>query len=662
MTLSLRPCAASCLRCSFLAAASPGALPRPFACGQRPRDRHRSAGLSHRECHRGAGAERRRAGQRPHRPDGGVHAGRAPQSGRFYVLASGISFRQLATRELLRRPIRRRGAERRAGAGVGARSPSSSRRPACRSRRPRSAASVTGLSRRGFRQSRGARRSAAAGSGCERGANRAERAAKRRCSFAAAAPTANRVVMDGVPVEDIGGRFDFGNVATTGIQDVEVYRGPNTVLYGSDAAAGVVALTTPRGSTPFPSLLYEGDAGSFGTYRNQVAAGRHEAAAGLLRRRLQPVDAERHAERRLSRQHRGREPGLESVGEDRRFGSPGATASRRRACLRPTAAIQFDGLRQRRKSSSTRTPTEPGPSTTLSATTGTPTVRYGLVRKREESEQWYPAGIPIAADLLRQRRDGAGANGYSSQRAGADELRDRVSARFIRDSLALASNRDNLFAQTNYEHGPHLGVIAGARYEDERGLEGEPVYAYREGLERDELRLSGAGGRRIQEPLLLHRGRRRGEEPAVRDRGTRRAVAPRGTWCGRARARSTGQGSTSTSREGYQEPTLDQQFGSLYAFLADNGGQSAIAQYGIAPIGAELSRTLRRRHRAKPLQRKSHSRARRIFTTNSAIRLRRCPPRRCRTLLPNLTPAQQQQLEAFLNNNFAYELDLNSMS
>jgi vitamin B12 transporter len=30
--------------------------------------------------------------------------------------------------------------------------------------------------------------------------------------------------------------------------------------------------------------------------------------------------------------------------------------------------------------------------------------------------------------------------------------------------------------------------------------------------------------------------------------------------------------------------------------------------------------------------------------------------------LPNLTPAQQQQLEAFLNNNFAYELDLNSMA
>ena len=90
--------------------------------------------------------------------------------------------------------------------------------------------------------------------------------------------TANRVVMDGVPVEDIGGRFDFGNVSTLGLQDVEVYRGPNTVLYGSDAAAGVVALTTPRGSTSFPSFLYEGDAGSFKTYRNQAQL------AGMMRK------------------------------------------------------------------------------------------------------------------------------------------------------------------------------------------------------------------------------------------------------------------------------------------------------------------------------------------------------------------------------------------
>ena len=84
---------------------------------------------------------------------------------------------------------------------------------------------------------------------------------------------ANRVVLDGVPIENIGGVFDYSTLATTGIKSFEIYRGANSTLYGSDAAAGVVDLETPRGTTSFPSLLYEGDAGNFHTYRNAVQAG-----------------------------------------------------------------------------------------------------------------------------------------------------------------------------------------------------------------------------------------------------------------------------------------------------------------------------------------------------------------------------------------------------
>ncbi|HEY0785309.1 MAG TPA: TonB-dependent receptor plug domain-containing protein, partial [Acidobacteriaceae bacterium] len=83
----------------------------------------------------------------------------------------------------------------------------------------------------------------------------------------------NEVLLDGVPVEDIGGTVDFANIATTGIASAEAYRGPNSVLYGADAGAGVVAFSSTRGSTPFPSLLYDGDGGNFGTYRNQVQVG-----------------------------------------------------------------------------------------------------------------------------------------------------------------------------------------------------------------------------------------------------------------------------------------------------------------------------------------------------------------------------------------------------
>ena len=76
-----------------------------------------------------------------------------------------------------------------------------------------------------------------------------------------------------MPGEDIGGVFDLGAVSTTGIDSVEVFRGPNSVLYGSDAAAGLFSITTPRGTTPTPSIFYQGDAGNYYTYQNEVQTG-----------------------------------------------------------------------------------------------------------------------------------------------------------------------------------------------------------------------------------------------------------------------------------------------------------------------------------------------------------------------------------------------------
>ena len=46
---------------------------------------------------------------------------------------------------------------------------------------------------------------------------------------------ANKVMIDGIPAEDVGGRFDFGTVSSSGVTGLEVYRGPDSVLYGSDA-------------------------------------------------------------------------------------------------------------------------------------------------------------------------------------------------------------------------------------------------------------------------------------------------------------------------------------------------------------------------------------------------------------------------------------------
>ena len=58
-----------------------------------------------------------------------------------------------------------------------------------------------------------------------------------------------KVLLDGVPIQrlDLGG-YDFSNLAPVGLAGIQILRGPDSVIYGSDAAAGVIALTTRRGS------------------------------------------------------------------------------------------------------------------------------------------------------------------------------------------------------------------------------------------------------------------------------------------------------------------------------------------------------------------------------------------------------------------------------
>ena len=74
-------------------------------------------------------------------------------------------------------------------------------------------------------------------------------------------------------MNDIGGTVEFANIASAAIAQVEVLRGPNSALYGSDALAGVVSLTTARGSTPLPLFTYLADGGNFATYRQEGSAG-----------------------------------------------------------------------------------------------------------------------------------------------------------------------------------------------------------------------------------------------------------------------------------------------------------------------------------------------------------------------------------------------------
>jgi vitamin B12 transporter len=56
-----------------------------------------------------------------------------------------------------------------------------------------------------------------------------------------------QVLVDGVPVNQPGGAYDFAHLTTDNIERIEILRGPASVLYGSDATTGVVQIFTRRG-------------------------------------------------------------------------------------------------------------------------------------------------------------------------------------------------------------------------------------------------------------------------------------------------------------------------------------------------------------------------------------------------------------------------------
>lgn len=59
-----------------------------------------------------------------------------------------------------------------------------------------------------------------------------------------------QVLVDGVPVNQPGGDFDFSALSTANVERVEVVRGPASVLYGSSAVSGVVQIFTRDGEGP----------------------------------------------------------------------------------------------------------------------------------------------------------------------------------------------------------------------------------------------------------------------------------------------------------------------------------------------------------------------------------------------------------------------------
>lgn len=82
-----------------------------------------------------------------------------------------------------------------------------------------------------------------------------------------------KVLMDGIPANDIGGAFDYSQLTLASVDRIEVLRQTNSVVYGSDALTGVVDISTRRGTSRVPALDYAIDGGNLGTFNNALSFG-----------------------------------------------------------------------------------------------------------------------------------------------------------------------------------------------------------------------------------------------------------------------------------------------------------------------------------------------------------------------------------------------------
>jgi iron complex outermembrane receptor protein/vitamin B12 transporter len=462
---------------------------------------------------------------------------------------------------------------------------------------------------------------------------------------------ANKVLLDGVPLEDIGGTFDFANLSTTGIASAEAYRGPNSVLFGADAGAGVVALTTPRGSTPFPSVIYDGDGGNFGTYRNQVqGGGTHNAldyyggfsdlqtTNSLAGDTYHDVTSSANFGYALDTRTNLRVSARDSVSAT---GVPGQYVFTRVAndAKQNDQNIFLSGVLDHTFSDSWHG-----------------LLNYGLARKREQFDQYSPTGEYVADEgvYLGQQVTVTGANGYSV--SGQSILNYAGTYPAASNS---ASNRDSLYAQTDKEITPHLTAVAGFRYENERGAYRYPVYGINEAVERTNydytLEFQGDLRNRLFYTLGggVEKNQLYGTVGAPHVGASYYLVRP-------GAGRIHGTRLNFNFSKGYKEPTLFEQNDSLYAFLLANGGSPTVNSYQVKPIGAELTRSYDGGAEQSLFNERVVVSAT-YFHNEFGNEIESVPAGEVPLLLPNLSAAQQMSLKALLTSSYESP-DLNSLS
>jgi vitamin B12 transporter len=147
----------------------------------------------------------------------------------------------------------------------------------------------------------------------------------------------NKVLLDGIPLNEPGGTFNFGNLTSDNLDRIEVVRGAHSALFGSDAMASVVQLVTkrPDRSRARPQGTVSIEGGSYGTLRGSAAAsgasGRLDYAVGGQRFSTDNRAPNNAFENTTLSANVGAVAGMATIrfiarGERQRVGTPGQTA------------------------------------------------------------------------------------------------------------------------------------------------------------------------------------------------------------------------------------------------------------------------------------------------------------------------------------------------
>ena len=395
--------------------------------------------------------------------------------------------------------------------------------------------------------------------------------------------TANLVLVDGIPADDVGGVFDYGTVSSTAIGSIEVVRGPDSAVYGTDAGAGVVAISTPRGTTGSPVITYSGDAGNLHTWRNEVAAGgtfekldyygafsRFDTSNAIQYDQFHAATSAANVGYDINGNTQVRftiRNAVSATGVPGPHDFQGVSSSGKEGDQDLYSGVTLENVYKQRWHN---------------------LVRYGIARKREQAQEFQATGNFLANDpgnfgpgYVGNVVTIRGANGSSA--TGQVQL-------FTGNNYDQDSNRDQLYSQSDYKASPHFAGLFGFRYDRERGSfnDYDPSFAFveHEKINRTNfeynLQFQGefwnrlfysAGGALEKNHLYGIAGTPRFGLSYVPVRSSSKAF--HGT---RFRANAS---------TGVQEPSLSLEFSSLY----HEATAAQIAQFHLTPPGAERSRT-----------------------------------------------------------------------